>query len=233
MNNELPEILMLNGQPVRTAELLEANADDEEIINAIKGIQPGQTLQFGGGAAPIMTIVRPNEVHGGLFIFLYTNERGFILKVYRGRATKPMAFYRFRTEHERAGYLLRIKNDETARVQRVEHRKAERKAVTCELAVGDVLHYSWGYEQTNCDFFQVIGLTPKGVKIREITSRPVPSAHDDMKHNMACNMEAVPNAFLADAPVLTKRMSTATSVKMDHGNASKWDGKPKYCSWYA
>jgi hypothetical protein len=231
-NNKFPELLMLNNQPVRTAELLENNAEDAEIVNAINSMQPGQTLQFGGGAAPIMTIVRPNEVHGNLFIFLYQNERGFILKAYRGRATKPMAFYRFRTEHERAGYLLRIKNEETSRVNRVEERKAERKAVTCELKVGDVLHYSWGYDQTNCEFYQVVALTAKGVKIREIDGRQVPSASDGMS-SMSCQMEAVPNAFIAAAPVMTKRMTTNTSVGMSYGVASKWDGKPKYSSWYA
>lgn len=229
--NNLPEIMMLNGQPVRTAELLSANADDAEVIAAINSIQPGQTLQFGGGAAPVMTVVCPNEVHGSLSIFLYQNERGFILKIYRGRASKPLAFYRFTTDHIRATYLARYKDDETSRQNRAAARKQERATISCDLKVGDVLHYSWGYEQTNCDFFQVIGLTPKGVKIREIASRPVPSKHDDMQHNMACEMEAVPNAFTGE--VLTKRMISNTAVKMDHGTASKWDGKPKYCSWYA
>ena len=229
----LPDVLMMNGVPVLTADILEANTQDEEVTNAVLNLQPGQTVQFGGGAAPVANITRPNEVFGALYIFLsFVQGRGYILKVFRGRASKPLAFYRFSTECARSSYLERIKADETQRQARLEERKAARTAIVNALKIGDVLHYSWGYDQTNCDFFQVVGVTPKGVKIREIAGRQVPSAHDTL-HSMACNMEAIPNAFLADAPVLTKRLSSATAVQMDHGTASKWDGQPKYCSWYA
>jgi len=32
--------------------------------------------------------------------------------------------------------------------------------------VGDVLYTSWGYDQTNAEFFQVVGLTPSGKSVR-------------------------------------------------------------------
>lgn len=35
-------------------------------------------------------------------------------------------------------------------------------------AVGDILVSSWGYDQTNIDFYQVVGVTAKSVKIRAI-----------------------------------------------------------------
>lgn len=37
--------------------------------------------------------------------------------------------------------------------------------------VNDVLAYTWGYEQTNCDFFQVVKVTPKTITVREIAGR--------------------------------------------------------------
>ena len=39
-----------------------------------------------------------------------------------------------------------------------------------KLKVGDVLVYSWGYDQTNIDFFKVVGLTKTMVKIRQLKS---------------------------------------------------------------
>ena len=37
------------------------------------------------------------------------------------------------------------------------------------VKIGDIFHYSWGYEQTNCDYFQVVALKgTKQVVIREI-----------------------------------------------------------------
>ena len=40
------------------AEMLEANAEDEELVEALRQMQPGEARNFGGGAAPITTITR-------------------------------------------------------------------------------------------------------------------------------------------------------------------------------
>ena len=46
--------------------------------------------------------------------------------------------------------------------------KAEKKNV-CGVKVGDIFSASWGYEQTNNDFFQVIALVgEKSVRVREV-----------------------------------------------------------------
>lgn len=42
--------------------------------------------------------------------------------------------------------------------------------VEAKVAVGDTFVCSWGYDQTNIDFYRVVGLTPKGVKIQKWTS---------------------------------------------------------------
>lgn len=38
------------------------------------------------------------------------------------------------------------------------------------VKVGDFFYSSWGYDQTNVDFFKVVGLTPKGVRIQHWSS---------------------------------------------------------------
>jgi hypothetical protein len=37
--------------------------------------------------------------------------------------------------------------------------------------IGDILSSSWGYDQTNVDFYQVIGVTKSSVRIRKITQK--------------------------------------------------------------
>ena len=44
---------------------------------------------------------------------------------------------------------------------------------TMNVNIGDVFKSSWGWEQTNVDFYQVTNLTAKGVKVREIAGREV------------------------------------------------------------
>ena len=38
------------------------------------------------------------------------------------------------------------------------------------IRVGSIFYSSWGYDQTNIDWYEVVGLTCKGVKVRSIES---------------------------------------------------------------
>ena len=39
-----------------------------------------------------------------------------------------------------------------------------------DIKTGDIFYDSWGYDQTNINFYQVVGITDKSVKLREIKS---------------------------------------------------------------
>jgi len=88
--------------------------------------------------------------------------------------------------------------------------------------VDDILSCSWGYDQTNVDFYQVVGLTPKSIKIRKIDQYTVSSeTGTDL-------VAPVPNAFTSDK-VMTKLVDKYDSVKISsYSSAYKWDGKPQY-----
>ena len=88
---------------------------------------------------------------------------------FHGRAQKPDWHYRFRDEADRE---TRIQNFFDTRRRILEH-KAERRhqhaAADRGLELGDVLCASWGWEQTNVDFYEVTGLVGK----RTIEYRPI------------------------------------------------------------
>lgn len=75
-----------------------------------------------------------------------------------GNANKPSFHYTFRTEARRAQYVAEF----FANCARIEAsraaRKAERKTFVHSLKVGDILSNSWGYDQTNREFFEIIEL---------------------------------------------------------------------------
>lgn len=93
------------------------------------------------------------------------------------------------------------------------------------VSVGDFFYASWGYDQTNVDFYKVVGVTPKGVKIQQWTSR-VDSAND-------YSMRVVPG----DKPYTMTRWVNGERVgeipasveqkRLHHGG---YDGRP-YLSW--
>ena len=108
-------------------------------------------------------------------VYLYNiGDSYFGLKAFLGKAVKPELHYRFTTEQKRADYLRGWVESRKIVVERHNERKAERKAAraafTTSLKVGDILRNSWGYEQTNIDYFEVVEVKPggKSVLIRKI-----------------------------------------------------------------
>src|SRR5688572_9027989 len=87
---------------------------------------------------------------------------------YIGKSNKPAFHYTFRSEEERTKHI----NDLFADVARREAYKAEqkiaKKAFRHTITVGEILYSSWGYEQTNVEFYEVIAITEKTVTFREI-----------------------------------------------------------------
>lgn len=83
---------------------------------------------------------------------------------------------------------------------------------TNKLKVGSIFICSWGYEQTNIDYYQVTKVNPSGktISIRQIAS------NDSHTGNMSGTSIPIPNAF-TDSFAKTKKLNTYT----DHtGNAS-------------
>jgi len=98
------------------------------------------------------------------------------------------------------------------------------------LEVGAIVYHSWGYEQTNVDFYQVVGRTQHFVKIRPIKSKTVKRISD-----MAGEVVPVKDSF-STSEIERRKVSEWQGrqlVKMFHGHGEEWDGKPKYESSYA
>ena len=108
--------------------------------------------------------------------------------------------------------------------------------------VGDIFLMSWGYDQTNVNFFQVTRVSPKGVFVREIGYRSAGGAGF-----MCQNVVAVKDSFKSSSQwcggfqganaELFRKLSyyngnPCFSVRGRY-SASLWDGKPTYESWYA
>lgn len=100
--------------------------------------------------------------------------------------------------------------------------------------VGDILEYSWGYDQTNADFYQVVRTTAKSVVIRQVDDAPEETGF------MCGKTVPVPGKWARGSKEQTKRVKFVSypghsyyCVQMPHGQAEKWDGKPARFSTYA
>ena len=70
------------------------------------------------------------------------------------------------------------------------------------VEVGDIFAASWGYDQTNVDFYEVVGVTASGK-----SARIVPVRQEVVESNGPSErVRAVPGSAAADATPQTKRL---------------------------
>lgn len=92
------------------------------------------------------------------------------------------------------------------------------------LKAGDVLYTSWGYDQTNINFYQVVRTVGKySVELIEIMSEI------DHSNTGADYVVARKDIYRLDAQPRTHRVKNGDHVKIkSYATAYLWDGKPKY-----
>lgn len=110
------------------------------------------------------------EEHQDLDATVYRYQRsgkllalGFIAK-----QSKPAFHFSFRSDAQREEHIAKFLLARASSIAFKATQAAERKAFVPSLKVGDVLRCSWGYDQTNVDFYEVVGVSGKSVIIREI-----------------------------------------------------------------
>ena len=116
----------------------------------------------------------------GAVAFLQVTEAGAVYMIgFSGKRAKPDFHYRFRSTEHADRYQDSWHKGLVSRATAKAERKAEKAAKSAQphpLAVGDVLVSSWGYEQTNYDYYQVTRLVGKqSVEIRELARQAAES----------------------------------------------------------
>ncbi len=158
-------------------------------------------------------------------IYIYGEPGALFGMAFHGRAQKPDWHFRFKTEEALA---LKCQWFIARRLNHVRY-QAKRRAETNKaraLKAGDILSSSWGYDQTNVDFFQVTALVGKTmVEVRPISKESVTETG-----YMQGKCTAAKDQFTGDAT--RHRVTDGTRVKIGHRHASLWDGKPKHWSSY-
>ena len=139
---------------------------------------------------------------------------------FQGRAQKPLWHYRFKDEAHFNRKVDSVIEKRKKTLDRKKIEQEEKKQFKHNLNVGDILDSMWGYDQTNINFYQVVGTTEKSVAIREVGQKVV-------KSDIGVDY-VVPVMGRFKGPKKLKRVSQRGSVKVNsYEYASLWDGKPK------
>lgn len=130
-------------------------------------------------AANRETFQRIASKRGDAVALIWTDARGLRGVAWIGNAQYPTdggrgrgGVYRFNDQTHRAAWIKQVFRRAAAITERREEIKAAKKSQRAKpigLQVGDVLRSSWGYEQTNIDYYQVTKVIgTQMVEIREI-----------------------------------------------------------------
>ena len=144
-----------------------------------------------------------------------------------GKRAAPDFHFTFPTEARRTFYVSRYIDGLIEKKKTKDERKAKAKAFEHALKVDDILYTSWGYDQTNIDFYQVTKLVgKKSVRLSRIASRIVETENDHPSSNYVV---AAKDSFIRkDEQNMLKRVQEGNSIRIEsYSHATPWDGTPK------
>ena len=88
---------------------------------------------------------------------------------FRGSAGKPEWHYTFRNEEQRASKIAEFFESVAYSQERKAKARADKAAFVHNVKVGDIFRASWGYDQTNIDYYEVTALIGQHMaEVREI-----------------------------------------------------------------
>lgn len=97
---------------------------------------------------------------------------------YVGKSNKPAFHYTFKSDEQRTQHINELFETIAKREAYKAEQKIAKKAFRHTITAGEILYSSWGYEQTNVEFYEVIAVTEKTVTFREIAQNRTRTGHD-------------------------------------------------------
>jgi uracil-DNA glycosylase len=152
-------------------------------------------------------------------------KKVFYGAAFAGKSNKPLWHYAFATQSNRIEEIRKTIEIRKQYIDRKKEQQQERSDFVHGLKPGDIMVCSWGYDQTNIDFYQIVEVRGKNVVIREIASKIV--GHEGAPQE---EVMPVPNHFVGEPMVKRPGGSSGRpSVKVhSFASAHLWDGKPEH-----
>lgn len=163
-----------------------------------------------------------------LDIWTYESEGAngtiYLVIAFQGKQSKPLYHYSYRNEADRDKRIKDTIRSRKLTLDMKKKRQEDKKNFQHSLEVGSILYSSWGYDQTNVNFYEVTDVKGKQVILRPIAQKTV---KEDAYYE-----SVVPSPGRFTGPAIRRTPSgtnpSNVSVKINSSQyASLWDGRPK------
>lgn len=157
--------------------------------------------------------------------------------------TKTEYYYRVASIEKAEEYILKETTNHYLAIVRKENERLEKaKARTIAknenpYKVGDILYSSWGYDQTNVEFYQITKVSGLKVYYKEISSK---LSSEEGYSSMSGTVKPIKDSFINE-----KEYSSMVTVSVYMGKSNyhlkcgrynlyqTTETEKHYCSWYA
>ncbi len=141
---------------------------------------------------------------------------------FHGKAQKPDWHHSFKSDDQCAAYIAEYITNQRAYLDHKAARAANRKKPHT-YKIGDILYSSWGYDQTNIDWYQVVDVPgPRTVVTRRIHGRAVSDEGPQVQ------VMPDPNNWHDHEGEPERHTVTDGSIKVSScARAWAWDGTPR------
>lgn len=174
-------------------------------------------------------LVKPKAVEAEIYLWEETRKGKtlYLVKAFFGRTVKPSYYYNYPTRAAREAAIQRWIDGAVAKAASVAQRRAKRN-VASKLELGQVLYTSYGYDQTNIDYYQVTRIIGRcTVELTPI--RSISSSNDGMWTGTS-----VPDIGNYSGGPMVKRVGDGNVIRIaSYAWARVWDGIPKSWTAYA
>ena len=153
-------------------------------------------------------------------VYIHTNQTGRPYGMaFHGRAQKPDWYHWFTSIEKRE---QKIQAFFKSRRSHLKHRRQEVEArkIPHDFKVGDILCSTWGYDQTNVDFYQVVRI----VSTQTIEVRQIKSDLKQGSHFMIGTATPLMDHFVGET--FQRRPDQGYVRLTSFSGARRWDGKP-------
>lgn len=162
---------------------------------------------------------------GAVEVYIIENGPSYVAKGFKGKAAKPSFHYKFKTAERMAEYIDEFFADYAKVLEYKANKKAEAKAKKAEAAknlkVGDIYYSSWGYDQTNIDFYKIIAV--KGAKA---TLVQIGKKYLEPEYQYEDKVLPSPDSIVGEP--MNKIVDQFGNFNIaSYAGAYKWNGKPK------
>lgn len=164
-------------------------------------------------------------------VYVYKRGEAFAYKIYGGRRSTPDSYSILKNEEDVYQAINKYIQERRILAETRTKQKAEKKLLLEEkfksVKVGDLFYTSWGYDQTNVDFYKLMKIKGKTGTFQRINSEVVSGSEGYM------------SAYVKAGKLFTGKPFTARftgdSIKVDYGQRAvpTLEDTEHYSSWYA